>query len=177
MKALTARLRRRPTLLAPARRGSEGHLQTDSLAASLPRQRHQAWRRTPRGAGRPCHRAGWGWPEEASRQVGRWGRLARAGVHQPWPDGPWERVRVEPCRPPTPTQGLIGARGPSVLVGFENGDSGAPSTRSKFKSCLALPPLSSWSDLTQDSPSPLYLEHLCPNCAWSSLGHNGEWGG
>ena len=119
----------------------------------------------------------WGWPEEASRQVGRWGRLARAGVHQPWPDGPWERVRVEPCRPPTPTQGLIGARGPSVLVGFENGDSGAPSTRSKFKSCLALPPLSSWSDLTQDSPSPLYLEHLCPNCAWSSLGHNGEWGG
>lgn len=37
VKALTAQLRSWPTLLAPARRSSEGHLQTDSLAASLPR--------------------------------------------------------------------------------------------------------------------------------------------
>lgn len=36
VKALTAQLRSWPTLLAPARRSSEGHLQTDSLAASLP---------------------------------------------------------------------------------------------------------------------------------------------
>lgn len=37
VKALTAQLQSWPTLLAPARRSSEGHLQTDSLAASLPR--------------------------------------------------------------------------------------------------------------------------------------------
>ena len=72
--------------------------------------------------------------------------------------GQWDRVRVELWPPPPPTWGLVGAQGPLLQVGSESGDCGAPSptctsTRSKFRSCLVLPSLSSWSDLTQDTPS------------------------